>query len=122
MEDITDTDYAQSKRAWKEFQIEHLGEFHDLYFESDTFLLAEVSENFRNICLKIYDLDLARFFTATGLAWRVALKKAKAKSDILANTDMSLMIEKGIRWGISYSIYRYVKANNKYLKDYDNCW
>ena len=68
MEDITDTDYAQSKRAWKEFQMEQLGEFHDLYFESDTFLLAGVSENFRNICLQIYDHDLARFFTATGLA------------------------------------------------------
>ena len=62
MEDITDADYADAKRVCKDFEIKHLGEYHDLYVQSDTLLLADVFENFRNICLRIYKLDPAIFF------------------------------------------------------------
>ena len=62
MEDITDADYAHAKRVCKDFEIKHLGEYHDLYVQSDTLLLADVFENFRNICLRIYKLDPAIFF------------------------------------------------------------
>ena len=57
MEDITDIDYTQVKRVWKNFKIKNLGLFRDLYVQSDTLLLADVSENFWNICLKICELD-----------------------------------------------------------------
>ena len=46
MEDITDADYKHWKRFYKEFEIKKLGEYHDLYFESDALLLADVFENF----------------------------------------------------------------------------
>ena len=82
-------------------------------------MLADVFGNFRNMCLKIYELDPARFLAAPGLAWQTILKKAKVKLDLLTDIDMLLMVEKGIREGIYYSIYRYSKANNKYMKDYD---
>ena len=49
----------------------------DKYVQSDTLLLADVFENFRNTCLEIYELDSARFLTAPGLAWQAALKKTK---------------------------------------------
>ena len=68
MEDITDADYEHAKRVFKDFEIKHLGEYHDLYIQSDTLLLAEVSENFRNMCLEIYKLDPSKIFSAPGLA------------------------------------------------------
>ena len=68
MEDITDADYAQAKRVCKDFEIKNLGEHHDLYIQSDT-LLADAFENFRNMCLKIYELDPTNFLSAPGLAW-----------------------------------------------------
>ena len=73
MEDITYAEYAHAKRNCKDFETENLWEYHDLYFEKNTSLLADVFENFRNMCLKIYKLDLAKFLSAPGLAWQ-ALK------------------------------------------------
>ena len=67
MEDITHADYAQAKIVCKDFEIKHLGEYHNLYVQSDTLLLAGVFENCRNMCLKIYELNPAKFFSALGL-------------------------------------------------------
>ena len=53
IDDITDTDYNHAKRVSKDFEIKNLGEYHDLYFISNTLLLADVFENFRKICLEI---------------------------------------------------------------------
>ena len=96
-----------------------MGEFHDLYVQSDTLLLADVFENFRNMCLKMYELDPAKFLSAHGLAWQAALKKAKVKLDLLTDIDMFVMVIKDIRGGICHFIHWYAKANNKYIKDYD---
>ena len=52
MEDITDTDYRHTNKVFKEFKLKNLGEYYDLYVQSDTLLLADVFENFRNILLK----------------------------------------------------------------------
>ena len=49
MEEITDVDYMDRKRVCKDFKIKKLGEYHDLYLTSDTLLLADVFENFRNV-------------------------------------------------------------------------
>ena len=77
MEDITDADYAHAKRVCKDFEMKNLGEYHDLYVQSDTLFLADAFENFRNMCLKIYELYLAKFLSAPGLAWQAPLKKTK---------------------------------------------
>ena len=71
------------------------------------------------MCLEIYELDPAKFLSAPGLAWQAALKKAKVKLELLTDIDMLLMVEKGIRGGICHSIYRYAKANNRHMKDFD---
>ena len=63
MEDITDADYVHAKKVSKDFEIKDLGEHHDLYVQGLTLLLADVFENFKNMCLKIYELDPARFFS-----------------------------------------------------------
>ena len=119
MENITDLDYRHVKRAFKNFNNKNLGDYHDLYVQSDTLLLADVIENFRNKCIEIYELDLAHFLSAPGLGWQTCLKKTEVKLELLTNIDMLLMVEKGIRGGICHAIYRYAKANNKYIKNYD---
>ena len=118
MENITDGDYVHAKDC-KDFNIKNLGEYHDLYVQSDTSLLADVFEHFQNMCLAIYELDPSKFLSASGLAWQEALKETKAKLDLLTDVDMLLMVEKGIRGRICHCIYRYAKSNNKYMKDYD---
>ena len=76
-------------------------------------MLVDVFENFQK-CLEIYELDPAKFLSAPGLAWQVALKKTKVKLDLLTDIDRLIMVEKSIRGGICHSIYRYAKVNNKF--------
>ena len=52
-----------------------MGEYHDLYVQTDTFLLTDVYENFRNKCLEIYGLDPSYLYSAPGLAWQACLKR-----------------------------------------------
>ena len=94
MEDITDADYMHAKRVCKNFEIKNLGEYHYLYFKSDTLLLADVFENFRKMYLKIYHLDPVKFLSAPGLAWQAALKKTEVKLELLTDTDMLLKLKK----------------------------
>ena len=89
-----------------------------MYLKSDTLLLANVLENFRKMCLKIDHLDLSKFLSAPGLAWQAALKNTKVKLEQLTDIDILLMVEKGIRGGISHAIHQYEKADNKYMKEY----
>ena len=114
-----DVDYAHAKRGCKDFEVENLEEYHDLYIQSNTLLLADVFENFRNMCIKIYEHDRAKFLSAPGLAWQATLKKTKVKLDLLTDINMLLMVEKGVIGGICHSIYQYAKANKKYMKDYN---
>ena len=94
--------------------------FHDLYVQSDALLLADVFENFRDMCLKEYELDPSHFLSLPGLAWQPCLKKTNVELELLTDYDMLLMVEEGIRGGICHSIHRYAKANNKYMKNYNN--
>ena len=119
MGNIDDIDYRHGNNVFKRFKLKNLGEYHDLYVQSDTLILADVFENFRNTCLKVYELDLAHFLSLPGLAWQACLKKTNVKLELLTDYNMILMVEEGIRGGICRSIHRYAKANNKYMNNYD---
>ena len=120
MEDIDDIDYRHGNNVFKSFKLDNLGDYHDLYVQSDTLLLADVFENFRDMCLKEYELDPAHFLLLPGLAWQACLKKTNIELELLTDYGMLLMVEKGIKGGICHSIQRYAKANNKYMKSYNN--
>ena len=119
-EGISEEDYEHAKTVWKEFDIDRMKDYHDLYLLSDVLLLADVFENFRNVCLKNYKLDPAWYYMAPGLAWDAALKMKGVELELLTDPDMLLMIEKGIRGGISMISKRHGKANNKIMgEEYD---
>ena len=85
---ISDEEYEHAKRVWNETGIENMGDYHDLYLKSDVLLLADVFEEFRNVCLQNYDLDRAWYYTAPGLAWDAALKVSQVGLELLTDVDM----------------------------------
>ena len=119
MEYISKIDYRHALKVFNKFNIKNLGEYHDIYAQSDTVLLADVFESFRNLCTETYELDSAYFLPLPGLAWQACLKHSEIKLELISDVDMLLMLEEGIAGGICHSVFRYAKANNKYMKDYD---
>ena len=116
---ISNYNYKHVLNVWKTFKMKNFKTYLEIYNKTDVLLLADVFEKFRDICLKNYGLDPAHYYTAPGLAWDAMLKMTGVNLELLSNIDMLLMIEKGIRGGVSMVSNRYGKANNKYMKDFN---
>ena len=101
MKDITDVDYRHAKSIFKNVNNKNLDDYYDLYIQTDTVFLAD------------------DFLSTPKLAWQAYLKKIETELELLTDIDMLLMVEKRIRGGICPGIHRYAKANNKYMKKYD---
>ena len=114
-EGISNEDYEHAKKVWEVFGCETFKDYHDLYNETDVLILADIFENFRDLCLANYGLDPAHYFTAPGLAWDACLKMTKVKLQLLSDPEMLLFFERLSRGGISMISNRYGKANNKYM-------
>jgi hypothetical protein len=114
--DISEEDYPHAQHVWETFDIKNMKEYHNLYLKTDTLLLSDVFESFRDVC---YDLDSTWYYTSPGLAWDAALKKTDVSLELLSDPDMLLMREKGIRGGVSTITTRYSKANNPYMEEYN---
>ena len=89
-----------------------------MYVQSGTLILADVFENFKRMCITVYELDPSHFLSAPGLAWQAFLKETEVDLELITDVYMFLMVEKGIREEICHGIHRYAKANNKYIKNY----
>ena len=118
MEDIIGVDYRHEKRVFKYFNNKNLDDYQS-DVQSDTLLLADVFESFRSKVLKICELDPAQFLSLPGLAWQTWFKKTEIKLELLNDIDMLLIVEKKIRGGICQAMYRFSKANNKYMTNYN---
>ena len=116
-EGISEENYVHARKVWETFEMKNLEDYHNLYNRVHVLLLADVFENFRDICIKNYKLDPAHYYTAPGLAWDAALKVTEVKLELLSDIDMLLIVEKCIRGGVSMISNRYGKANDKYMGD-----
>ena len=119
LEDISDDDYVHAINVWNTFNINNLGEYHDLYVKLDTALLGDIFENFRDKHIEADKLDPAYFLTTPILSWWACLKKKGVKLELLTDENMFLTYEQGIRGGICNKVHSYAEANNKYMKNYD---
>ena len=104
-EGITDEDYTHAQKVFKELGLKNLGDYYDLHVQSDTLLLTDLFENFRNKSIEIYELDPAHFLSTPILAWQACIKKTEVELELLTNIDMLLMGGKGIRGGICHAIH-----------------
>ena len=118
-EHISDDQYGHAQKVSNEFGCKTMRDYHDLNLKTDVLLLADVMQNYRDVCIKHYGLDPLWYYTAPGLAWDAALKISKVKLELLTDPNMYLMVETGFRGGVSTITKRYAKANNKYMNKYD---
>ena len=113
--EISEEDYAHAQTVWKAFGCKTMRDYHNLYDECDVLQLADVFENFRDVCIKHYKLDPAWYYTSPGLSWDAMLKMTCIELELLSDYDKILMIKNGIRGGVSTITNRYGKSNNKYM-------
>ena len=118
-EGISEDPYSHAQNVWNTFNLQNMGEYHDLYLQTDILLLTDVYENFRKTCLTYYGLDPLHYITSPGLALDAMLKMTGINLELITDIDMQLFIEKGLRGGISYIAHRHAEANNKYMKNFD---
>ena len=95
----------KSQKVWDTFNIKNLGEYHDLYVQSDTVLVADVFENFRDKCIEMYRFDPAHFLFSPGQAWQACLKKTEVELELLTDNDMLIMFEEGTRGEMCQATY-----------------
>jgi len=119
-EHISDEDYEHALKVWDHFKCKNLGEYSDLYLKIDTLILADVFQNFRNLCFQMYGLDPAYYYTAPGFSFDCMLKHTKVEIELISDYTMLLMVEKGIRGGLTQASKRYSKANHPYTKNYES--
>ena len=114
--ELSDKDYAHAQKVFKTFGCKNQGEYTELYCKSNV-LLADVFENFIDVCYEEFKLDPAHYITAPSLGIDAMLKMTEVELELLTNIDMYLFFEKGIRGGVSTITNRYGCANNKYMGD-----
>ena len=112
---INDGEYLMCKKIWEVFDMKNMGNYHDHCLKKDVLLLADVFKKFIDTCLKFYRPDPCYFFSSPGSSWDVMLKMTGVKLEKISDINMHLLIEKGMRGGISYIAKRYSEPNNKYM-------
>ena len=108
LENITDKDYNHAQKVFEEYCTD-IVDYHDFYVQTDTFLLTDVFEKFRDKCIEIYRLNPSYFLSAPELAWKICLKMTEVKLELLTDYHMLLMIEEGIRGGMCQSKHNYAQ-------------
>ena len=115
--EISDEDHQHAQNVWNVFDMKTVREYHDLYLKSDVLLLADVFENFRDVCMSNYGLDPCWYYKSPGLSWDALLKTTNIYLENITDPDMYLFFEEGTTGGISTITTRYGEAKNPYMGD-----
>ena len=118
-EGVSDREYAHAQAVWSHFGMKTFKDYHDLYLKTDVLLLADVFESFRAMAKANYHLDVLHYYGAPGFAWDAMLRMTGVELELMSDPDQSLLIEKGIRGGLSMISQRYARANNPLVEGYD---
>ena len=113
-EDIKGDNYEHAKKMWKEFSMQYLVTFYDLYLKTNVLLLCDVFTYFSKCCLKYYGLDPAHYYSTPWMAWDTKLKMTDIKLELFTERDMLDVIDKGTRGGICCISQKYARTNNPY--------
>ena len=111
-EEISEIDYTHAQRLFIHFNMTDFRDYHNFFLSTVVLLLADVFENFRDVCLQHYGLCPAHNYTFPGLSWQAALKMMDVELDLLTDIDQHLLIEEGIRRGVAMIIHQYAQANS----------
>ena len=118
--DITSEDYDEAVSIYNAFSCQNLGDYHDIHLETDVFLLADIFEKFKKVCMNLYKLDPSNFYSAPNLSWDAMLISTEAKLGLLGDIDKLLFFQRSIRGGVNrVGEVRQFRANNSMLSDYD---
>ena len=90
-----------SEAVWKFFGCKSMGDYHDIYLQSDVLLLADVFESFRKLFKYTYDLDPCHYYSAPNISWEAIVKTTGISLELLSDIDMLLFCEKAIRRGLN---------------------
>jgi len=118
--EISDEDYEHAQKVLKHFDMKTMRDYHILYLKLDVLFLTDVFENFRDMCMETYKLDACWYLTVRRLAWSAAFKIIEVQLKLLSDPDTLLMIEKGIRGGVSIISTRYSTSNSEFTKYYNS--
>ena len=118
--DSFEEDFQHANKVLNMFGRKKVGDYHILYLKTDFVLLADIFEKCRRLYDQVYGLDPCRYYSAPNISWDAMLKTTKVKLDLLSDIDMLLFCERAIRGGLNgIGEKQYMKANNKYLHDFD---
>jgi len=119
-EGISPEKYKHAENVYETMNCKTFKDYHLIYLKCDVLLLADVFEHFRKVCMNYYKLDPANYLSAPSLSWDAMLLKTGIKLDLITDIKMLDMVERMKRGGLCFvGSKRHVKANNKYLSDYD---
>ena len=118
-EDLDDKTYNRGLSVFQSFDCNSLLDYMLLYVKTDSILLCDVFENFRDLCLEYYGLDPCHYFSLPGFGWDAMLKMTEVEIELISDIDMYTFIEQNLRGGITTINHRHFVANNKYLDDFD---
>ena len=118
-EDISETDYTHTHWVFNHFKMIDLGDYHNFYLLTDVLLLADVFENFGDVCRQHYDLDPANNYTSPGLSRQAALEMTDEELELLTDIDQHLFIKEGISRRVAMISHRYAQTNTPGMGNYD---
>lgn len=118
-EQVTKEDYSHAQNVWKQFGINNLGEYTDLYLKTDVLLLTDIFEKFRATCKLHYQVDAAFYLTAPSLSFDAMLFKTGVELELIDDYSIVNMIQNGIRGGVCMVSHRHATANNNYMLEID---